>query len=203
MPSTEGNRGCTDTHFLVLSKEGNRGCTDTSWCQARRETGCTDTSWCQARRETEAVQIPLGAKHRGKQRLYRYSLFGAKHSGKQRLYRYFLMLSKEGNRGCTDTHFLVPSKEGNRGCTDTHFLVPSKEPPMPAQPCTCVQPTGRICTSTNSTITHRQLLCPTGTPAAVRVDFISTSAKPVLVHTEKDAPLPSFISASQFKFRSL
>ena len=168
----------------MLNTEGNRGCTDTSWCQVLRET--------------EAVQI----------------LLGAKHGGKQRLYRYFLMPSKEGNRGCTDTswcqarrdteavqillgaeqggiqrlykYFLVPSKEGYRGCTDTHFLVPSKEPPMPAQPCTCVQPTGRICTPTNSITMHLQLVCPTGTPAAVRVDFISTSAKPVLVYTEKD-----------------
>ena len=57
-------------------------------------------------------------------------------------------------------------------------------------------------------------LCPTGTPAAVRVNFISTSAKPVLVYTEKDeeksghstytillSPLSS--APSQFEFRSL
>ena len=59
--------------------------------------GCMDTSWCQARRETEAVQILLGAKQGGIQRLYRYSLLGAKHRGKLRLYRYFLVPSMEGN----------------------------------------------------------------------------------------------------------
>ena len=76
VPSTDGNRGCTDTSWCLARRETEAVQILTSWCQTRRETEAVQilTFWCQARRGTEAVQILLGAKHRGKLRLYRYLL---------------------------------------------------------------------------------------------------------------------------------